>query len=1513
ATSDPIPAIGFNVCDLAASTTLTSVRLYFNPVSPSVPTPDQALAPITPTNTSGISLWRDDGDGLFNSSTDTLIPLVSIGWQSDTTNRIVGQAAGEGAQLTLFKDTDKVCWYDFDGNGIWSAGDALWIDNDGDNTYDNGELVLAGSIVAGTKGVLVSSAEFGFAYRDGNINGQYDPASPPENGEGIYFLGRGRSIVGRYLDLCLITPEPLPTSYNQNGPRYFIAFRTGENMKYKDAFSFSLPANALTFSNGISYGDTNLTTNSITGRLPVFLTDLVPGNDTISRSEQKPIIRIHAYDNTPAENNYLKEVNVYFTGTNVTSDLAALGITNDSGVALYRDTGNGVFSSQFDTFVAPTSITWIGGNRVRMTFGNNSNTLIPDTPGTYFFIVLKGSSVATLGNSLRAEIRSVCSSPTGEGLKFVTATGTQHLSGEYLLGSQLRVVGPAMTVAPDNLDFGFTTGTLTFTVSNTGIGSLNWSLGTPSYQQGSDWILSAMPSNGVLAGGNSVIVTVTVSRNGLAAGNYTATIPVTSNVNNTAVIVTMKVANPELFVSPDTLDFGASLTSLQLSIKNTGGGVLNWTVTNNSDSPWITSINPNSGTATTETDTVVIEVNRQGLAVGTYNGSLKVAANSQEIIIPVRLVVTPNLTVNPATLNFGTATNTMSFNLGNAGTGSVAWLSTIIYQQGSDWITSLVPENGFVSSSPVQVSVTVNRTGLVPGLTYNATIRINDDSYTETETVNVIVSVAEGPSSFAPGKIAAGQFHSLGIKRDGSLWAWGRNNNGQLGDGTTNDALVPVRLGIATDWTMVAAGHSHSLAIKTAGTLWAWGVNNYGQLGDGTASTRLSPVQIGLDNDWVAVAAGSAHTMALKADGSLWAWGQNSYGQLGDGTTVTRYSPVRIGTDNNWVAIACGWFHTLALKSDGTLYSWGNNAYGQLGRQSTPDNFSRPVKIGIETNWSKISAGWYHSAAIKSNGLMYTWGANDYGQLGNGTVLPASSPTQVNSDTSWQTVEAGWAHTLAIKKDGSLWAWGNNTYGQLGVSDEVNSETMNKFPNRVGLQNDWVSIAAGGQHSLGLRYDGANGTLWAWGSNAYGQLGDGTQSNKSTPVQVGTATDWRSMKGGGSYAAGLKTDGSLWVWGENQAGQLGDGSTASKNEPVPLPGDRKWSQMSLGNSHTLAISSDGKLWAWGENTSGQLGDGSTINRQEPVLINSQTWQTISAGRKHSAAIRSDGTLWTWGDNTYGQLGDGTTLNSSVPIKIGNAVNWKTVSCGGKHTVALKTDGSLWTWGDNSSGQLGDGTYLDRLVPVRVGFDTDWVAVSAGANYSLALKANGSLWAWGSNWYGQLGDGTTVDRPYPVPVSLTGDWIAISAGESHSAALKKDGTIWTWGHNAYGKLGDGSTTDRLTPVKVGEATNWVSVSTAETATLAVKTDGSLWFWGQLSPKVTLDTADKLTPVPVLWNGKSDINGDGVIDILDVMLCLRMSLGIDIAKPAVADLDGDNTVTILDVIRLLRQAISVKDGP
>ncbi|MDR0441863.1 MAG: hypothetical protein LBH44_00480 [Treponema sp.] len=364
----------------------------------------------------------------------------------------------------------------------------------------------------------------------------------------------------------------------------------------------------------------------------------------------------------------------------------------------------------------------------------------------------------------------------------------------------------------------------------------------------------------------------------------------------------------------------------------------------------------------------------------------------------------------------------------------------------------------------------------------------------------------------------------------------------------SHNRTQPVRAaGVKT----ISAASTHSIAVKTNGELWAWGGNGNGNLGDGTTTNRLSPVRIGNATDWEAVSAGSVYSLALKTNGELWAWGRNERGQIGDGTIDQRTSPVQIGTETNWASVSGGTYHSLALKKDGSLWAWGENTNGQLGDGTTNDSYS-PVRIGSDTDWESVSGGQTNTLALKENGSLWAWGANTSGQLGDGTSGTANNkttPLRIGSDTDWTSVSVGTSHTLALKENGSLWAWGANTSGQLG---DGTSGSVNNKASPVQIGTGWASVTAGNTHTLAIKTDGS---LLAWGGNNFGCLGDGTTTNRASPVRIGTDTDWASVHCAGGLTIALKTNGELWAWGRNESGQIGDGTTSDRYSPVRVGGN----------------------------------------------------------------------------------------------------------------------------------------------------------------------------------------------------------------------------------------------------------------------------------------------------------------------------------------------------------------------
>jgi len=365
------------------------------------------------------------------------------------------------------------------------------------------------------------------------------------------------------------------------------------------------------------------------------------------------------------------------------------------------------------------------------------------------------------------------------------------------------------------------------------------------------------------------------------------------------------------------------------------------------------------------------------------------------------------------------------------------------------------------------------------------------------------------------------------------------------------------------------------------------------------------------------------------------------------------------------------------------------------------------------------------------------------------------------------------------KADGTGTSYPPGSSFSMGMEDTMLYAEWNTFM--------IAAVAAGGFHTMILKTDG---TLWATGSNHYGQLGDGTTTNRSRPVQV--MRDVQAVFAGGYHTMILKADGTLWATGNNEVGQLGDGTITNRTRPVQVMSGVQ--AVATGDRHTMILKTDGTLWATGWNYYGQLGDGTMANRSTRVQVMRDV-KAVAAGYGHTMILKTDGTLWATGNNLYGQLGDGTTKDRSRPVQVMSGV--QAVAAGFEHTMILKTDGTLWATGWNDCGQLGDGTTTNRSRPVQVMSGVQ--AISAGALHTMILKTDGTLWATGSNDYGKLGDGTTASRSTPVQVMR--DVQAVAAGDYHTMILKTDGTLWATGGNDDCQLGDGTIIDRQTPVQI----------------------------------------------------------------------------------------------------------------
>ncbi len=752
-----------------------------------------------------------------------------------------------------------------------------------------------------------------------------------------------------------------------------------------------------------------------------------------------------------------------------------------------------------------------------------------------------------------------------------------------------------------------------------------------------------------------------------------------------------------------------------------------------------------------------------------------------------------------------------------------------------------------------------------------------------------------------------------------------------------------------TGITSIVAGDNHSLALKNDGTVWAWGLNTNGQLGDNSTTQRLAPVQVkdtagtGYLTDIIAIAAGYYHSMSVKNDGTVWAWGNNGSFQLGDNSSTQSLTPIQVkdtagtGFLTGIKTVAVGAYHSIALKNDGTVWSWGLGDNGELGNGSINTSFT-PIQVkdtagtGFLTGITSIAAGFSHSMAVKNDGTVWAWGVNGEGQLGvNSFVSISTTPIQVKDTagtgflTGITSIAAGFSHSMAVKNDGTVWAWGSNFNGQLGDDSYSQSLTPVQVKDTAGTSYlaDVISVDGGAQnsHSLALKNDG---TVWAWGYNANGQLGDNSQTESLTPVQVkdtagtGFLTGITAVDNGNGYSLALKNDGTIWAWGVNTNGRLGDNSVAQRLTPFQVVNEVYSSDVLTdlsdvkaivaGSSHSLAVKNDGTVWSWGLNTNGQLGNSSTTSSSIPVQVKDTNDGTgyltgitaIAAGISYSMALKNDGTVWSWGLNTNGQLGNGSTTSSSIPVQVkdtndgtGYLAGITAIAAGSSHSLALKNDGTVWAWGLNTNSRLGDGSTSQRSTPVRVkdassiGYLGGVTAIAAGGSHSLAIKkyktntagiyvdasnnvlsdqnnvsirvADDGVWAWGLNSNGQLGNGLTATVSIPVKVKDTAgtgylaDITSVDAGSSHSLALKNDGTVWAWGLTETVGNGSGLPMNTTKPVQISALAGITDISAAAGGaySIALKNNGTVWAWGWNSNGQLGDgsTTQRLSPVQV----------------------------------------------------------------
>jgi len=615
--------------------------------------------------------------------------------------------------------------------------------------------------------------------------------------------------------------------------------------------------------------------------------------------------------------------------------------------------------------------------------------------------------------------------------------------------------------------------------------------------------------------------------------------------------------------------------------------------------------------------------------------------------------------------------------------------------------------------------------------------------------------------------VAAGGAHTCALLADGSVRCWGANGAGQLGDNTTaSNRLTPVVVSGLSGAIAISAGNQHTCALLATGTVRCWGFNGAGQLGDGTTSLRRASVLVAGLTRAVAISAGSSHTCALRADGTARCWGSNVAGQLGDNSTSLRNTPVAVAGPLNAVAITAGGDYTCALTVDGRGRCWGSNGAGQMGTGTVGGAHLTPVTVSSAlSNAVAIAAGSQHTCALQADGSSKCWGSDLTGQLGDGVFVVdgvGETPTPVLAGAGTFTardIAAGRNHTCAVRANGTVACWGANESGQIG-NGTVGGIRQSPV-NVTGLANV-VAVAAGEAHTCALL---SSGTARCWGLNDAGQLGSNTASSISpTPTAVTGLGGVVAIAAGGtlgsSHTCALQSDGKVRCWGSNNVGQLGVGFTSTPSSAPVLVADLSdVVAIAVGEQHSCALVAIGAVFCWGS-------DGVTTHLV-PTLVSLDNVVAIAAGNRHSCALRADGTAWCWGQNVAGQLGNGGTISTASPSLAGSGALLNVVSIGGgfAQSCASLADGTARCWGANDAGQLGNATFASSTTPVLVqatplsvlGGGTflrpfrNLVNVTTGRRHSCALNSGGAVICWGENTFGQLGNNSTINSNVPVTV------------------------------------------------------------------------------------------------------------------------------------------------------------------
>lgn len=576
--------------------------------------------------------------------------------------------------------------------------------------------------------------------------------------------------------------------------------------------------------------------------------------------------------------------------------------------------------------------------------------------------------------------------------------------------------------------------------------------------------------------------------------------------------------------------------------------------------------------------------------------------------------------------------------------------------------------------------------------------------------------------------------HSCGLQSTGEAWCWGRNDNGQLGNGTGSaqqPVLQPVPVAGGLRFTDIAVGGRHTCALAIDSIAYCWGTGPIGV--DAWDAQETTPVPVAGGLRFVSIDAGSGHTCALAGDGSAYCWGGGGepalgLGRNGEGYPISSRVPAAVVGGHRFRKLATGPFGTCGITESGATYCWGNAGLTPFGNESAV-----PVLIEGAPPFADVVVE-HTACGLTSLGEAWCWGPNDEGQLGDGTRTPRQAPVRVAGATRFVAITAGYLATCGLTAAGEAWCWGSDRYGEAGQ----NRRYLRPYAAPVHGGGQFSAIVMGFSHACALR----GATPFCWGQGHYGTLGNGRREDSTAPQPVQFGGEIADITANvGHHACGRTAAGRTSCWG-HVGPWWGTPTPPQETWITTLPQEvsgPSFAAVSAGFAHRCGLTADGQAWCWAFNGTGQLGDGTTLNHMEPTPVSGgHRFASISAGGGHTCALTSEGEAWCWGHRF-----------TTVPTRAMPELRFVGLTTGTDHTCGLTAAGEAWCWGRNDKGQLG---IANPIAPSgRVAGDLRFVTIAAGGNHSCAATAAGDVYCWGANGSGQLGNGSTSASSQPVLV------------------------------------------------------------------------------------------------------------------------------------------------------------------